>query len=96
MLEKVLCYLYCARKSNPKSGERKAIFKKAEFDRSTGQLYVKDKAAGGLNFDVGIDTYKNNGNIYIVNAIINKKPDNVVKINPITCSKMPPIQPPRV
>jgi hypothetical protein len=62
---------------DPKSGERKAIFKKAEFDRSTGQLYVKDKAAGGLNFDVGIDTYKNNGNIYIVNAIINKKPDNI-------------------
>ena len=30
-----------------------------------------------MNFDVGIDTYKNNGNIYIVNAIINKKPDNI-------------------
>ena len=57
--------------------ERKPIFKKSIYDKENGTLYVKDKAAGGLNFDVNIDTYKNNGNVYVVNAIINKKPDNI-------------------
>lgn len=62
---------------DPKSGERKAIFKNARFNPEEGTLYVKDKAAGGLNFSVGIDTYKNNGNIYAINAIINKRPDSI-------------------
>ena len=62
---------------DPNSGERKALFKNAKFDPIAGLLYVKDKAAGGLNFDVGIDTYKNNGNIYVINAIINKRPDSI-------------------
>ena len=57
--------------------ERKPIFKKSIYDKENGTLYVKDKAAGGLNFDVNIDTYNNNGNVYAVNAIINKKPDNI-------------------
>ena len=61
----------------PDSGVRKALFKKAEFDREAGLLYVKDRAAGGLNFDVVIDTYKSSGNIYAVHGIINKKPDNI-------------------
>ncbi|SEP76615.1 hypothetical protein SAMN04487977_101355 [Treponema bryantii] len=60
-----------------KSRERKALFKQAVFNQNEGLLYVKDRAAGGLNFDVAIDTYKNNGNIYAINAIINKKPDNI-------------------
>lgn len=59
------------------SGVRKPIFKKASFDSEKGLLYVKDKAAGGLNFDVKIDTYKNLENIYVVNAVINKRPDNI-------------------
>ena len=60
-----------------KSGERKPIFKKAKYDVQNRTLYIKDKAAGGLNFDVDINSLKNNGNTYIVNAVINKKPDNV-------------------
>ena len=60
-----------------KSRERKALFKQAVFNQNEGLLYVKDRAAGGLNFDVAIDTYKTNGNIYAINAIINKKPDNI-------------------
>ena len=59
------------------TGERKPIFKKSSFDSEKGFLYVKDKAAGGLNFDVKIDTYKNAENIYVVNAVINKRPDNI-------------------
>jgi len=60
-----------------KTGERKPIFKKARYDFEKNTLYIKDKAAGGLNFDVGIDTFQNSGNIYVVNAIVNKRPDNI-------------------
>ena len=60
---------------DPDTGARKAIFKKSEFNTDTNVLYIKDKAAGPLYFDVGIDRYKNNGNVYIVKAIVNKKPD---------------------
>lgn len=59
------------------TGVRKPIFKKAEYDEVRGTLYVKDKAAGGLNMDVIIDRYINSGNIYAVNGIINKRPDNI-------------------
>lgn len=58
------------------TGERKPIFKKAKYDSNKNELYVKDKAAGGLHFDVLIDRYEAESNIYAVNAIINKKPDN--------------------
>ena len=60
-----------------KTGERKPIFKKSRYDFEKNTLYIKDKAAGGLNFDVGIDTFQNSGNIYVVNAIVNKRPDNI-------------------
>ena len=59
----------------PDTGKRKAIFKKSEYDAEANTLYIKDKAAGPLYFDVGIDRYKNNGNVSIVKAIVNKKPD---------------------
>ncbi len=58
------------------TGERKPIFKKAKYDAEKNELYVKDKAAGGLHFDVLIDRYEAESNIYAVNAVINKKPDN--------------------
>ena len=58
------------------TGERKPIFKKSKFDEEKNELYVKDKAAGGLHFDVVIDRYETGNNIYAVNAIINKRPDN--------------------
>ncbi len=59
------------------SGERKPIFKKSKYDEQSGELYVKDKAAGGLHLDVSIDRYFNNGNTYVVNGIINRRPDNI-------------------
>ena len=59
------------------TGERKPVFKKAIYDEERGELYIKDKAAGGLHFTVGIDKYQNKGMIYVVNAIINKHPDNI-------------------
>ncbi len=59
------------------TGVRKPIFKKAEYDEVNGNLYVKDKAAGGLNMDVKIDRYIDNGKVYAVNGIINKRPDNI-------------------
>ncbi len=60
-----------------RTGKRKPIFKKSTYDYNSGELYVKDKSAGGLHFDVGIDTYLNDERIYAVNAIINKAPDNI-------------------
>ena len=59
------------------SGERKPIFKKSTYDKDTKELYVKDKAAGGLHMKVDIQTYNSVNNSYIVNAVISKNPDNI-------------------
>ncbi len=59
------------------NGIRKPIFKKSIYDEKEGKLYVKDKAAGGLHLDVRIDRYFNDGKTYVVNGIINKRPDNI-------------------
>ena len=59
------------------TGIRKPIFKKSDYDEVNGTLYVKDKAAGGLNMDVKIDRYIDNGKVYAVNGVINKRPDNI-------------------
>ena len=59
------------------SGERKPIFKKSNYNKETQELYVKDKAAGGLHMKVNVETYKNIINSYIVNAVITKNPDNI-------------------
>ena len=59
------------------TGVRKPVFKKSRFDDSISELYVKDKAAGSLYFDVDIDWYNNTDSTYIVNAILNKTPSNI-------------------
>ena len=58
-------------------GVRKPIFNKSIFDQATSELFIKDKAAGGLNFSVKIDQYTSEGNIYAVNAVLNRKPNNI-------------------
>ena len=58
-------------------GERKPIFKKSSFDEKTSELFIKDKAAGGLYFSVKIDQYDSDGNVYAVSAILNRKPNNI-------------------
>ncbi len=59
------------------TGVRKPIFKKSRFDRSCNELYVKDKAAGNLYFDVQIDRFTNANSIYAVSAVLNKTPSNI-------------------
>lgn len=59
------------------TGERKPVFKKVIYNEENGKLYIKDKAAGGLHFTVGIDQYHNKETTYVVNAVINKHPDNI-------------------
>ena len=59
------------------TGERKPIFKKSTYNKDTHELYVKDKAAGGLHMKVDIETFNNIDNSYIVNAVIIKNPDNI-------------------
>ena len=56
---------------------RRPIFKVVHHDTEKNELYIKDKAAGGLNTDISIKTYEDNGKVYIVNAVVNKKPDNI-------------------
>ena len=63
------------------TGERKPIFKKSSYTetapgKNEGELYVKDKAAGGLYFDVSIDEYMNNNPTYAVCAVLNRSPTN--------------------
>lgn len=58
------------------TGARKAVFKKSRYDNSTHELYIKDKSAGGLYFNVNVDKYNYEGNLYIVRAILSKTPDN--------------------
>lgn len=64
------------------SGERKALFKKSSFtvcenNQNKGELYIKDKAAGGLYFDVSIDKYNIEENTcYVVYGILNRSPTN--------------------
>lgn len=61
--------------------ERKALFKKSEYtvsqdNKNKGELYVKDKAAGGLYFDVSMNKYVDNATYYIVYGILNRSPTN--------------------
>ena len=63
------------------TGERKPIFKKSSYTitdikRNTGELYVKDKAAGGLFFDVSIDKYVDGNTYYLVYGILKQSPTN--------------------
>ena len=69
------------------TGERKPIFKKSSFVYSeninnSGELYVKDKAAGGLYFDVNIEKFIEEkksieeNNVYAVCAVLNRSPTN--------------------
>ena len=58
------------------TGTRKAVFKKSRYDDKTHELYIKDKSAGGLYFNVNIDKYNYDGKLYIVRAILSKTPDN--------------------
>ncbi len=63
------------------TNERKALFKKSEYTVSQdninkGELYVKDKAAGGLYFDVSINKYVDNETYYVVYGILNRSPTN--------------------
>ncbi len=58
------------------TGTRKAVFKKSRYDKLSHELYIKDKSAGGLYFDVNVDKYNNEGKLFIVRAILSKTPDN--------------------
>lgn len=69
------CSGVCYRDAN--SGKLKPIFKKSEYDFAEHELYVKDKAAGGLHFDVKIDEYSGKNNVYGVMALLKKTPDNI-------------------
>ena len=66
---------------DPNTNERKALFKKSEYsvnenNQNKGQLYVKDKAAGGLNFDVSINKFDDKETYYVVYGLLNKSPTN--------------------
>lgn len=63
------------------TGERKPIFKKSSFTetapgKNNGELYVKDKAAGGLYFDVNIEKFIEENKVYAVCAVLNRSPTN--------------------
>ena len=59
------------------TGERKPIFKKSRYDKKTGELYIKDKAAGGLYFDLSIDKFVSGSTIYAVTAVVSRTPSNI-------------------
>lgn len=59
------------------SGVRKAMFKKSLLDEKNHELYIKDKTAGGLNFDFKVDEYFD-GNVFAVTAVLNKNPSNIL------------------
>ena len=59
------------------TGVRKAMFKKSLLDKENHELYIKDKTAGGLNFDFKVDEYFG-GNVFAVTAVLNKNPSNVL------------------
>lgn len=64
-----------------RSGERKPIFKKSSYTikdalNKKGELYVKDKAAGGLLFDVSIDKYVDVDTYYLVYGLLKESPTN--------------------
>ncbi len=61
-------------------GERKAMFKKAELSRNGHELYIKDKAAGGLNFDFRVEekAFGEGQKLYAVTAVLNKNPANIL------------------
>jgi len=59
------------------TGRLKPIFKKSEYNFSEHELYVKDKTAGGLHFDLKIDEYYGKNKVYGVMALLKKNPDNI-------------------
>lgn len=59
------------------TGERKPLFKKSKYDKKTGELYIKDKAAGGLYFDLNIDKKISSNTIYSVMAVVSRTPSNI-------------------
>ena len=59
------------------TGELKPIFKKSRYDNKTGELYIKDKAAGGLYFDLSIDKFVSTNTIYSVMAVVSRTPSNI-------------------
>jgi len=59
------------------SGVRKALFKKSRYNEKTGELYIKDKAAGGLYFNLNIDRYLDKDSTYSVTAVLSRTPSNI-------------------
>jgi hypothetical protein len=58
-------------------GKRKALFRKSILDNENHELYIKDKTAGGLNFDFNVDKFYD-GNVFAVTALLNKNPANIL------------------
>lgn len=59
------------------SGKLKPMFKKSILNEDEHELYIKDKTAGGLNFDFCVDQYFEE-NTFAVTALLNKNPSNVL------------------
>lgn len=59
------------------TGERKALFRKSRYDTKTGELYIKDKAAGGLYFNLDINHFTSSESVYAVTAIVSRTPSNI-------------------
>ncbi|MCR5253631.1 MAG: hypothetical protein K6C98_07955 [Treponema sp.] len=55
----------------------KARFKKSEYNAASKELYIKDKTAGGLVFNVDIERRGKTNNVYGVTALLKKDPNNI-------------------
>lgn len=61
-------------------GKRKAMFRKSELSRNGHELFIKDKTAGGLNFDFFVEErpFSEGYKYYAVTAVLNKNPSNIL------------------